>query len=269
MQLYPASVDTELLVVGGGNMGTALVRGLIASGRDASSVAIAETDPSRRSTLANSLRDVSVYAEPVSAQGAVLAVKPAQAESVCAAVAQVGVHRVLSVMAGVRLEQLEEWLASGTAVLRAMPNTPALVGAGASALAAGAAAGEVEVSWAEAILGAVGTVVRVPESALDAVTGLSGSGPAYLFYAAEALIESGKRLGLPEEVSRSLVLQTFSGSARMLVESGEEPAVLRARVTSPGGTTEAALRVLAAREVADALIEAVEAAARRSRELGG
>ncbi len=265
--MYPARVY-ELLVVGGGNMGTALVRGLVASGWDPSSVTVAETDPRRREILAHSIGDVAVHEEPVSAKGAVLAVKPPQAESACEAVGRVGMKRVLSIMAGVRIERLESWLPTSTAVVRAMPNTPALVGAGASALAAGSAAGEAELLWAERILGAVGEVVRVAEGALDAVTGLSGSGPAYLFYVAEALIESGVGLGLSESVSRLLVLQTFAGAAKMMFEGGEEPAVLRERVTSPGGTTEAALNVLAARGVAGAMIEAVRAAAERSRELG-
>ena len=159
--------------------------------------------------------------------------------------------------------------APGVPVVRAMPNTPALVGAGAAAVAAGTAAGEDDLAWAEAVLGAVGIVVRVPEHLLDAVTGLSGSGPAYVFLVAEALVEAGVLVGLPRPTSAALVGQTLLGAARLLVEGEEGPEALRAGVTSPGGTTAAGLRVLEARGVRSALLEAVAAAAARSAELGG
>jgi pyrroline-5-carboxylate reductase len=149
-----------------------------------------------------------------------------------------------------------------------MPNTPALVGAGAAAVAAGAGADEADVRWAESILSAVGTVVRVPESLLDAVTGLSGSGPAYVFLVAEALIEAGVLVGLPRDVSVSLVTQTLLGSAELLARSGESPEALRAAVTSPGGTTAAGIRALEQASVRAALLDAVAAATERSRELG-
>src|SRR5690606_7024977 len=128
------------------------------------------------------------------------------------------------------------------AVVRAMPNTPALVGAGVAAVAPGEAAGEADLAWAEEVLGAVGTVVRVAEPQLDAVTGLSGSGPAYVFLVAEALIEAGVLAGLPRPVSEALATRTLLGAARLLDESREGPAELRAAVTSPGGTTAAGLR---------------------------
>jgi pyrroline-5-carboxylate reductase len=149
-----------------------------------------------------------------------------------------------------------------------MPNTPALVGAGAAAVAAGHAAQETDVAWAEQVLGAVGTVVRVDEPLLDAVTGLSGSGPAYVFLVVEALIEAGVLAGLPRPVSRALATQTLLGAARLLDESGEGPEALRAAVTSPGGTTASGLRALETAGVRAAFLDAVMAATDRSRELG-
>ena len=153
-------------------------------------------------------------------------------------------------------------------VVRAMPNTPALVGAGAAAIAPGTHATTDDLGWAEGILAAVGTVVRVPESLLDAVTGLAGSGPAYLFMIAEALIDAGVLDGLPRPIARSLVTQLFVGSAKLMDESGELPEVLRANVTSPGGTTAAGLRELERHAVRGALLAAVEAATARSKQLG-
>jgi pyrroline-5-carboxylate reductase len=149
-----------------------------------------------------------------------------------------------------------------------MPNTPSLVRSGASAIAPGSAAGEDDLAWAEEVLAAVGVVERVDERLLDAVTGLSGSGPAYVFLLAEALIDAGVHAGLPRAVSRALTVQTLLGSARLLAESGDEPEALRAAVTSPGGTTAAGLRALEARAVRSAVLEAVLSAATRSRELG-
>ncbi|MGH9028185.1 MAG: pyrroline-5-carboxylate reductase [Acidimicrobiales bacterium] len=261
-------MTAKVVVVGGGNMGAALARGLVSSGWDPGSLAVAEPDSARRASLIELLPGVQIHESPVAADGAVVAVKPGDAEPACRAVAAAHISRVLSVMAGVRIASLESWVGA-TVVVRAMPNTPALLGAGAAAISGGTRAEEADLSWAEEILGSVGTTVRVPEASLDAVTGLSGSGPAYLFYVAEALIEAGSALGLPEEVSRSLVLQTFRGSALMLAEAGEAPEVLRARVTSPGGTTEAGIGVLAEAGVAPAFERAVTAAARRSAELGG
>ena len=147
-------------------------------------------------------------------------------------------------MAGVPLSKLEAWLPTGTAVLRAMPNMPAILGSAASALAGGGSASEPDFAWAEAVLSAFGVVARVSEPALDAVTGLSGSGPAYLFLLAEAMIEAGVAEGLDHDVSRLLVTHTLLGSARLLAETGEAPEVLRAAITSPGGTTAAGLQVL-------------------------
>jgi pyrroline-5-carboxylate reductase len=205
----------------------------------------------------------------VAAEGAVVAVKPGDGEEACRSLAAVGTARVLSIMAGVRLERLESWLGPGVAVVRAMPNTPALVGAGVSALAGGEGAGEADVTWAEEILGSVGRVVRMAEGSLDAATGLSGSGPAYIFLVAEALIDAGVGVGLDPEVSRTLAIETLAGSARLLVETGENPTALRAQVTSPGGTTEAGVARLEANGLRRAFDEAVRAATERSRAMSG
>jgi pyrroline-5-carboxylate reductase len=149
-----------------------------------------------------------------------------------------------------------------------MPNTPALVRAGASAIAGGSFADDADLDWADEVLGSVGVVVRVGEDQLDAVTGLSGSGPAYVFLVTESLIEAGVLAGLPRPVAELLARQTLLGSARLLLESGDDEASLRAAVTSPGGTTAAGLRVLEREGVRSALLDAVEAATRRSQELG-
>jgi len=175
---------------------------------------------------------------------------------------------VLSIAAGVTLASLEGALAPGTPVVRAMPNTPALVGAGAAAVAAGSAASDSDVAWASSVLGAVGSVVVVSESLLDAVTGLSGSGPAYLFLVVEALVEGGVLAGLPRDVASSLAVQTLVGSGQLLASSSSGPEALRAAVTSPGGTTAAGLRALERGGVRAAFLDAVMAAAERSRELG-
>ena len=259
----------RLMVIGGGRMGSALVGGLVGSGWDPERIGVVEADGDRRDALAEILPGVSVMAEAVAAEGAVVAVKPGDGEAACRALAATGTPRVLSIMAGVRLARLEDWLGSGVAVVRAMPNTPALVGAGVSALAGGSGAGLDEMMWAEEILGAVGRVVRLEEADLDGATGLSGSGPAYIFLVAEALIEAGVRVGLEPEVSRILALETIAGAGRLLRETGEEPEKLRAQVTSPGGTTAAGVARLEENGLRRAFEEAVSAATERSREMSG
>jgi pyrroline-5-carboxylate reductase len=257
-------------------MGAALVSGLLSAGwAPAEELAVVEPVASRRDELTAMFPGLAVRAEVAGAEGvasgadgAVVAVKPADVEAACRALAGAGIGRVLSIAAGVPLAQLESWLAAGTAVVRAMPNTPALLGCGAAAISGGAAASDADLAWAEEILSAVGTVERVGEKLLDAVTGLSGSGPAYVFLVAEALIEAGVAAGLPRTVSESLTIQTLLGSARLLAESGDRPEVLRAAVTSPGGTTAAGLAALEARAVRSAFMEAVLAATQRSKELG-
>ena len=259
----------RLVVVGGGKMGEALVAGLLRAGwAEAAQLVVAEPVASRRDELAARFSGVRVVDVPDPADGALVAVQPRDVPAACRAVAAAGAGRVLSIAAGVPLAHLESWLGDGVPVVRAMPNTPALVGAGAAAIAAGSAAGEADLAWAEGILSAVGTVVRLPESLLDAVTGLSGSGPVYVYLVAEALIDAGVLVGLPREVSAALVGQTLLGAARLLTESGQGPEALRAAVTTPGGTTAAGLRALEAAGLRSAFLEAVAAATARSQELG-
>src|SRR5438477_801313 len=260
---------TRLAIVGGGKMGEALLAGLLgAQWARAEEIIVVEPIEARRKELAATFVDVDITGSPMQSDGAVIAVKPNDVESACRAVAEAGVQRVLSIAAGVPLASLERWVGDGTPVVRAMPNTPALVGAGAAAVAAGTWAGDADLSWAAEVLGAVGVVQRVSEPLLDAVTGLSGSGPAYVFLVAEALIEAGVLAGLSRDVAQALVIQTLVGSARLLAETGQSAEQLRAMVTSPGGTTAAGLRALEAKGMRSAFIDAVQAAAERSRELG-
>jgi pyrroline-5-carboxylate reductase len=251
-------------------MGEALLAGLLSSGwaSSAAELAVAEKLPARRDELEKQYPGLVVGEDVVAADGAIVAVKPGDVAGACQAIAAAGADRVLSIAAGVTLASLEASLGAGLPVVRAMPNTPALVGAGAAAIAAGSSATEADLGWAEGLLAAVGTVVRVPEHLLDAVTGLSGSGPAYVFLVAEALIEGGVLAGLPRDVAVALATQTLAGAGRMLVETGATPEELRAQVTSPGGTTAAGLRALEAAGVRSAFLEAVAAATARSRELG-
>jgi len=260
----------KLQVIGGGKMGEALLAGLVAGGwAPVDEVRVVERLPGRAAELAERFPGLDVGADVAPAAGHVLAVKPADVAGACQALADArSTAPVLSIAAGVTIARLEAALAPGTPVVRAMPNTPALVGAGAAAVAPGSAAGEADVAWAEEVLGAVGTVVRVDEGSLDAVTGLSGSGPAYVFLVAEALIEGGVLAGLPRPVSQALAVRTLLGAARLLDESPDGPEALRAAVTSPGGTTAAGLRALEGHGVRAAFMDAVMAATERSRALG-
>ncbi len=259
----------RLLVIGGGRMGEALVAGLIGSAwAPAEEIVVVEALAARREELAEAHRGLVVVPEPNGHQAGldtVVAVKPGDA---VAALAGLEPRRVLSIAAGVTASALEAVLPEGTAVVRAMPNTPALVGQGASGIAAGAAAGDDDLAWAEEVLGAVGTVVRVPEAQLDAVTGLSGSGPAYVFLVAEALVDAGVLVGLPRPAAEELATQTLLGAATLLASGDRSAAARRADVTSPGGTTAAGLRAPEAGRVRSAVIDAVVAATERSRELG-
>ncbi|MGP8208008.1 MAG: pyrroline-5-carboxylate reductase [Acidimicrobiales bacterium] len=268
--------ERDLLVVGGGKMGAALVDGLLSSGwAQPAQVTVTEILPGRRAELAAptglagrhpGLQLLDGRLPP--AHSAILAVKPADVEPVCRRLGAAGVRRLLSIAAGVTLKDLQAWCPEGCALVRAMPNMAALVRAGATAIAAGPSAGPVDLEWATGILRSVGTVVEVPERLLDAVTGLSGSGPAYVFLVAEAMTEAGVMSGLPRPVAAELVMHTLLGSARLLTETGESAEALRAAVTSPAGTTAAGIRQLEARGVRSAFIEAVAAAVQRSRELG-
>ncbi len=258
-------------------MGGALLGGLISSGwASTADIAVVEPDAERRRQLAEEFPGLEVLDAPRAGllepagdrlAGAVLAVKPDAAEGACRVLGAVGVTRLLSVAAGVPCQRLETALGGEPVVVRAMPNTPALVGAGVTAISGGSFATGADLAWAEDVMSAVGTVVRVPERHLDAVTGLSGSGPAYVFLVAEALIESGVQMGLTRDVSRTLVVETILGSAKLMAETGQEPEALRAMVTSPAGTTAAGIRTLEARAVRSAFMEAVASATERSRSL--
>ncbi|HEV3186544.1 MAG TPA: pyrroline-5-carboxylate reductase [Acidimicrobiales bacterium] len=264
----------KLIIVGGGRMGSALAEGLLsAKWCPVSELAIVESALEQRTALETRFPGVEVLASMELADvdagtGVVLCVKPEYAESVARAVGASGVTRLLSVVAGLSTARLEAVFPQPVAVIRSMPNTPVLVRKGATAIAGGSNVTSDDLDWAESILGAVGIVVRVTERNIDAVTGLSGPMPAYLYMVIEALIEAGVHQGLSREISRQLVVASFEGSAALLSETGESPEELRAQVTSPGGTTAAGLRVLESRAVRAAFLDAVAASAERSRQLG-
>lgn len=259
---------TTIQIVGGGRMGEALLAGLIAAdfARPAD-IRVVEVVAARASELTQTYPGIEVTDSVGPATGTVLAVKPADIVAAVASVVSAGTERILSVAAGVTVAALES-AADGVPVIRAMPNTPALVGVGAGAIAGGTTATEADLVWAESVLGSVGIVERVPEHLLDAVTGLSGSGPAYVFLIAEALEEAGVLNGLPRPTAKALVRQTLLGAATLLDESPHDASRLRGDVTSPGGTTAAGLRALEDRGVRAAILDAVSASAQRSRELG-
>ncbi len=259
-------------------MGSALLGGLVRAGwADVSEIAVVEPSELRRRELAEAHPGLRLVAAPEPGLldaaggerpvGAVLAVKPDVAEGACRVLGATGVSRLLSVVAGIPAARLEVALGGEPTVVRAMPNAPAFVGAGVTAISGGSFATARDLAWAEDVLTAVGAVVRLPERMLDAVTGLSGSGPAYLFLVVEALIEAGVQMGLSRDVSRTLVIETVLGSAIMLKETGQDPEALRAMVTSPAGTTAAGIRTLEARAVRSAFMEAVASATERARNL--
>jgi pyrroline-5-carboxylate reductase len=268
------SVEHTIVFVGAGNMAGALIRGLIGTGTvPADSVIAADPDQDRLRALETELeiRVTSDNAEAVKdATVVVLAIKPQVFAQVLPGLsAAVPPDALLiSIAAGISTRIIERSFPDGSRVVRAMPNTPALVGAGASAIAGGTHATDDDLELAETLFRSVGIAVRVPEEQIDAVTGLSGSGPAYVFAMIEALRDAGAREGLPEETALQLAAQTVFGAARLLLDEKEAPEVLRDRVTSPGGTTRAGLDALAAAGFADAIMGAVRAATRRSVELG-
>ncbi len=252
-------------------MGEALLGGILAGGdpgsSDRSRISVCEPVAARREELASAY-GVAVSPEPVACRDAIIAVKPQHVRDAVSALAEAGVRRILSIAAGVTTTAVQDAAGPDVVVVRAMPNTPALVGEGASAISPGATAGLDDLDWAQGLLETVGVVVRVAESDLDAVTGLSGSGPAYVFLMAEALVEAGVLNGLTRDVAGVLAAQTLLGAATLLTASDRDPAALRADVTSPGGTTAAGLQVLEDRGVRAALLRCVSVAAERSRELG-
>ena len=258
----------QLAIIGGGNMGAALLGGLVDSGAFGSSdLVVVEVDDARRDTLSSLFPTVAVEARTPSCTGAVLAVKPDGVAAAASAAAAAGARRLLSIAAGVRLATIETAAGPGVAVVRAMPNTPALVRLGACAIAAGTAADVDDVAWARSILEAVGTVDQVDEAALDAFTGVAGSGPAYVFLLAESLVDAAVQEGLDRAMAERVVRQLLLGSATLLDREGDATR-LREMVTSPNGTTAAGLAALDEHDLRGAVAAAVRAATRRSLELG-
>lgn len=265
-------ITTDLTaIIGAGVMGETLLSGLLRSGRAPADLVVCEPRPVRAVEL-EAKYGVKVVPSTEAAERAqtlVLVVKPQDMAALCA---EISPHLsadtlVVSLAAGITTDFLQTRLPTRTAVVRVMPNTPALVDQGMAALSPGATCTEQQLERAEALLRAVGRAIRVPEKYQDAVTAISGSGPAYVFYVVEAMIEAGVMLGLPRPVASELVVQTVYGAATMLRETGEHPTVLRENVTSPAGTTAAALRQLDEHKVRAAFMTALEAARDRSRDL--
>jgi pyrroline-5-carboxylate reductase len=263
---------TSVAILGTGKIGEALLSGLLRAGRPVEGLMFAERSTDRAAELARryGVRAVDVATAAREADVAVVAVKPQDIDPLLAEMAPAITPGtlVVSVAAGLPTALYEARLPDGIAVVRVMPNTPILVGEAMSAISAGSHATAEHLQLVEELLRSVGKVVRVPESQQDAVTALSGSGPAYFFFLVEAMIDAGILLGLPRTVAADLIIQSAVGSARMLRDSGEHPVTLREAVTSPGGTTIAAIRELENHGVRAALLSAIEAAARRSAELG-
>jgi pyrroline-5-carboxylate reductase len=266
-------VTAVVAVLGVGKLGEALVSGLLRAGHPVDRLLAAERHPERAQEMAG--RYGVATPDPVDAAARadvlLLAVKPQDMRALLAEIS--GALRpgtlVVSMAAGVPTATLEAGLPDGTPVVRVMTNTPVFVDEAMSAVSAGSHASEEQLAQVEAMLRPVGKVVRVPEAQQDAVTALSGSGPAYFFYLVESMIDAGILLGLPRAVAAELIVQTAVGSAKMLRESGEHPVLLREAVTSPGGTTIAAIRTMEDHGVRAAMLSAIEAARDRSRELAG
>ncbi|BCM90389.1 pyrroline-5-carboxylate reductase [Abditibacteriota bacterium] len=263
-----------LSFIGAGAMGEALSRGLIAAGTYApSDLVLFDVDTARVQTLAQSLGARAASSVEDAVQGAdvvLLAVKPQMVETALAPVreALTPQQTLVSIAAGVSTKRLEACFVAPIPVVRVMPNTPALVGAAATAVCAGAHATTENLDKARAIFAAVGLCVQADEKLLDAVTGLSGSGPAYVFLFIEALADGGVRAGLARDVALQLAAQTVLGSAQMVLETGKHPGVLKDQVASPGGTTIAGLHALENGAFRGTVMDAVLAATNRSRELG-
>jgi len=267
-----AELSGPIAVLGGGVMGEAIIASMLRSGVSPGDVVLSEKVAGRAAEIVerHGIRAAASTADAVGGARVVLvAVKP---KDVAAALAEAGPALadgalLVTVAAGLPLAFYESRLPAGTPVVRVMPNTPAVIGEGASGISAGSAAGSEHLATVTGLLAATGLVLTVPEQDLDAVTAVSGSGPAYVFYLVDALAEAGVLLGLSREQALELAIATFRGSAALLAESGEHPVVLRERVSSPGGTTVAALRELDAHGVRAAMIAAASAARDRAREL--
>lgn len=266
--------NTAIAFIGAGNMARSLIGGLLEE-RGGYRISAADPDPAQRAPLADAFRIPVSGDNRAATDGAdvvVLAVKPHIVRNVCLELReQLAAQRplVVSIAAGARESDISRWLAYDAAVVRCMPNTPALVRSGASALYANARVSEAQRDCAESLLRAVGTIVWVSdEGALDTVTALSGSGPAYFFAVMEAMEQAAVELGLDTEQARLLTLETALGAAKMALEAGAAPAELRANVTSKGGTTQAALQVFEQRQLPAIVAQAMRAARDRAHEIG-
>lgn len=265
---------TNIAFIGGGNMARSLIGGLLAQGRDPASIRVAEPFAATRDALRSDF-GVTVFDDGAHAvEGAatwVLATKPQVLRAACeslATQAQGAKPLVVSIAAGITAAQVERWLGGGVAVVRTMPNTPALLGAGVTGLYASASVDAAGRAFAESLLSAAGKTVWIDDEAqMDAVTAVSGSGPAYVFLLAEAMTDAGIREGLPADAARTLALHTLLGAARMLTESDVDAAELRRRVTSPNGTTQAAIEAFEAGGFRQLVTTAIHAARVRGAEL--
>lgn len=261
-------MDIDVVMIGGGNMGAALLGGMVDSGRfPPSTLSVVERLAERRAQLVELFPGVLVTDEVPNSSAAVIAVKPGDVAAAVETAVGAGAQRVLSIAAGVTLASLDAAAGEGVAVIRAMPNTPALVGKGASAIAGGAAATDADLDWATDILGSVGIVERLDEEMIDAFTGVAGSGPAYVFLFAEALTAAAVGEGLDPAVAERVVAQLLLGSATLL-DRDRDATRLRVNVTSPGGTTAAGLARFEAAGFEAIVADVVRAATQRSRELG-
>ena len=249
-------------------MGAALAHGLLRAGLAPSMLTIVELSSDQRKTLSSTFPGVHIEEFVQKCSAAVIAVKPGDAAQATTLAVKAGAQTVLSIAAGVSLATLQKAAGDGVAVIRAMPNTPSLVGEGAAGFALGKSCTESSEKFAAQVLGSVGIAVRVQEEQIDAITGLTGSGPAYLFYIAESLMAAAKEMGIDVELADPLVRQLLRGAGVLLAQSTESPAQLRERVTSPGGTTAAGLASLRSSGVGEAIVEAVRAATERSRQMG-
>ncbi len=263
----------SIVFIGGGNMASALIGGLIAHGQAPSDIRVVEIQPDAAARLRADW-GIETYSEALPAlEGAgtlVLAVKPQSLRAVLASLPRLGSDvRVISVAAGIRTDSLSRWLHGHVNVVRAMPNTPALVRQGTAGLYAMAGVSKEDRLHAQSLLRAVGSVVWVEkESDLDAVTAVSGSGPAYVYYLMEAMIKAARSLGLSEATASQLVQDTVLGAAQLAKSATEGPESLRRKVTSPGGTTEAAIAVFEQEQMESTVAQAIQAATRRARDLG-
>ncbi|MGC4115344.1 MAG: pyrroline-5-carboxylate reductase [Myxococcales bacterium] len=264
----------RLCIIGSGNMGEAMIRGLLRTGATQASDIVATDPRSDQLEQVQKAFGVEVTKDNLAAvKGAdiiFLSIKPQTMNKVLGQIGSAidGTKLVISIAAGVPIAAIERKLRHGARIVRAMPNTPALVGAGATAIALGEHATSEDEAIAKSLFDAVGMTVVVDEDMLDAVTGLSGSGPAYVFLILEALADAGVKVGMPRYTAQKLAAQTLYGSAKLAIETGVHPGQLKDQVTSPGGTAIAALHTLEQGGLRTTLINAVESATKRSRELG-